>query len=583
VSFILGISAFYHDAAACLLKDGKILAAAHEERFSRKKHDSAFPANAIAFCLSSQDLTIEEIDLVVFYEKPFLKFDRLIDTYAIKSPFGFGSFRKAMKSWMSQKLWIPSIIKNELKYEGTILFSEHHEAHAASTFFSSPFKEAAILIMDGVGERTSITLATGKDNKIQLLKEQHFPHSLGLLYSSFTYYCGFKVNSGEYKLMGLAPYGVPKYKDLIYEHFVSMNEQGVLALNMKYFSFEVGLRMTNKAFEKILGKPRRLPESSLGQFYKDVARSVQEVLEELVLKLAQIIKKRTNLNKLCLAGGVALNCKVNQRLQEAGIFEEIWVQPASGDSGGALGAAYIGAYHYCNLERIIPENTVKNHIYLGNSFEDSQIGSVLDKLGVKYRKLKEEELLSRTAQSLNEKGIVGWFQGAMEYGPRALGNRSILASPKFKDMQSHVNLKIKMREAFRPFAPLVVEEKAHVWFKIKAPSKYMLFTYEALRASNIPSCVHVDNTARVQTLSKNDNPRLHKLLLNFESLSGIPILINTSFNVRGEPIVCTVEDALRCFFVTEMDMLIAGNYLVSKSENLAFNKSNLKKVSYVVD
>ena len=583
MSFILGISAFYHDAAACLLKDGKILAAAHEERFSRKKHDAAFPVNAIAFCLSSQQLSIKEIDLVVFYEKPFLKFDRLIDTYALKSPVGFNSFRKAMKSWMSQKLWIPSIIKSELHYEGTVLFTEHHEAHAASAFFSSPFNEAAILIMDGVGERTSITIATGIGNKIKLIKEQHFPHSLGLFYSAFTYYCGFRVNSGEYKLMGLAPYGIPRYKDLIYEHFVSMDEEGVLRLNMKYFSFEVGLRMTNKGFEKILGKPRRLPESSLEQFYKDVARSAQEVLEELVLKLAQIVKKQTKLNKLCLAGGVALNCRANQRLLEAGLFDEIWVQPASGDSGGALGAAYIGAYHYCNLERIITKDTVREHIYLGSSFENEQIGPVLDQLGVKYELLKEEELLNRTAESLNEKGIVGWFQGAMEYGPRALGSRSILASPKFKDMQSHVNLKIKMREAFRPFAPLVVEEKAQDWFKMVAPSKYMLFTYDALQASTIPSCVHIDNTARVQTLGKNDNPRLHKLLLAFQSLSGIPVLINTSFNVRGEPIVCNVEDALRCFFITEMDLLVVGNYLVSKAGNSAFDSSKLKKVSYAVD
>ena len=583
MSFILGISAFYHDAAACLLKDGKIIVAAHEERFTRKKHDASFPTMAVEFCLSSQNLQITDIDLVVFYEKPFLKFDRLIDTYAEKSPLGFNSFRKAMKSWMSEKLWIPSIIKKELNYNGDLIFSEHHEAHAASAFFSSPFEEAAILIMDGVGERTSITIATGSTNKLKLIKEQHFPHSLGLFYSAFTYYCGFKVNSGEYKLMGLAPYGKPIFKELIYKHLITIDSQGVITLNMKYFSFEVGLRMTNSNFEKIFGHPRRRPESAIDQFYKDVARSAQEVLEEIIVQLATKVREVTKLNKLCLAGGVALNCKANQRLLEEGIFEDIWVQPASGDSGGALGAAYVGAYHYLNLDRIIPKDSVKTHNYLGTAYNNKTIIEVLDGLEVNYEEFADDDLVARIAEELDEKAIVGWFQGAMEYGPRALGSRSILASPKFEDMQRHVNLKIKMREAFRPFAPLVLEEKAHEWFRIDSPSKYMLFTYNAIKASIIPSCVHVDNTARVQTLSMDDNPLLHKLLLHCEKISGIPILINTSFNIRGEPIVCTVEDALRCFFATEMDFVALGNCLVSKITNPDFNASKLKKVSYVVD
>lgn len=583
MSFILGISAFYHDAAACILKDGKLLAAAHEERFSRIKHDASFPSSAIAFCLTSQELLIDDIDLVVFYEKPFLKFDRIIDTYASRSPIGFLSFKKAMKSWMSEKLWIPNIIKNELKYQGEILFSEHHEAHAASAFYSSPFKEAAILIMDGVGERSSVTIAVGKNNRIQLIKEQHFPHSLGLFYSAFTYYCGFKVNSGEYKLMGLAPYGIPKYKELIYKHFINMDNEGVITLNMKYFSFDVGLKMTNKKFESVFGQAKRNPDKAITPFYKDVARSVQEVLEELILELAKMAKAITNMNNICLAGGVALNCKANQRLLESNIFDKIWVQPASGDSGGALGAAYIGAYNYLDVKRVEMKDSLKEHIYVGNAYEQKDIEVAIEDLGLGYEIWEEGELSRYVAKCLNEKAIVGWFQGAMEYGPRALGSRSILASPKFKDMQSHVNLKIKMREAFRPFAPVVLEEKAEEWFNIQSPSKYMLFTYDAIKKDVIPSCVHVDNTARVQTLSRNDNVKLHRLISDFESLSEIPILINTSFNIRGEPIVCTIEDAVRCFFVTEMDYLVLGNCLISKTENASFDSTKLKKVNYVVD
>lgn len=583
MSFILGISAFYHDSAACLLQDRKLVAAAQEERFTRKKHDASFPTHAVRFCLESQGITIDDIALVVFYEKPFIKFDRIIETYARKSPKGFLAFRKAMKAWISEKLWIPSIIKQELQFKGQLIFSEHHEAHAASAFFASPFSEAAILIMDGVGEKTTITLAIGKANKITLIEEQRFPHSLGLFYSAFTYYCGFKVNSGEYKLMGLSPYGEPKYKERIYEHLIHIDEQGVLQLNMKYFDFEAGLKMTSRSFDQLFGQPRRTPESDFTQFYKDMARSAQEVLEEVILLLVGSIKKKTGLSKLCLAGGVALNCKVNQRIQESGIFDELWIQPASGDCGGALGAAYIGAYQYYKQERLLIADTPQNHIYKGLEFSNAEILEQLEHFQIHSQKLKDQELMKEVAHLLNQKKIIGWFQGAMEFGPRALGSRSILASPKFKDMQQHVNLKIKMREGFRPFAPMVLEEKAGNWFNINSPSKYMLITYTSTKAKEIPSCIHLDDSARVQTVSKEDNPKIHSLITEFEKVSSIPVLINTSFNVRGEPIVCTVEDALRCFFATEIDYLVLGNYLISKNENEPSKQLKFKKTEYDLD
>ncbi|MDY8138855.1 carbamoyltransferase [Aquimarina sp. 2201CG5-10] len=582
-TYILGISAFYHDSAACLLKDGQVISAIQEERLSRKKHDAGFPQRAIDYCLSSEKITIDDISLIAFYEKPFMKFERIIDSYSGKTPFGFRSFKKAIKSWTSEKLWIPNIIQKKLNYKGEIIYTEHHEAHAASAFFVSPFKESTILTIDGVGERASITIAKGFDNKINIISEQQFPHSLGLFYSAFTYYCGFKVNSGEYKLMGLAPYGKSIYKDLIYKHFITVDEKGVLTLNMKYFNYEVGLKMTNNAFNKVMGQPARKSESKMSQFYKDVARSAQEVLEEIVIKLARSAKEITGLENLCMAGGVALNCKANQELLKQKVFKNIWVQPASGDCGGALGAALIGHYHYQNNTRNLIKDSPIHNAYLGNSFTDDEIENQLQELGVQYNRLSPQTIIERTAAYLNNKHIIGWFQGKMEFGPRALGSRSILASPKYQDMQSHLNLKIKKREGFRPFAPIVIEDKANEWFDIKASSKYMLFTFNVKKPKEIPSCTHLDNTARVQTVNKEDNTKMYELLSQFEKLSGLPILINTSFNVRGEPIVATVEDAVRCFFNTDMDILVIGNCIVAKDVNSNFDINTLKEVTYELD
>lgn len=575
-TYILGISAFYHDSAACLLKDNKLIAAAQEERFTRKKHDPSFPEKAIQFCLESNNITIDDIQLICFYEKPFQKFDRIIDTYARNSPIGFKSFKKAIKSWTSEKLWIPNIIEKKLNYSGEIIFTEHHEAHAASAFFSSPFKEAAILIIDGVGEKATISIFKGIDNNITPVCEQRFPHSIGLLYSAFTYYCGFKVNSGEYKLMGLAPYGKPIYKDLIFQHFVSIDEASVITLNMKHFNFEAGLKMISPSFETILGEKRRTPESEMTLFYKDIASSIQSVLEEIVVQLAKQAKKLTNTENLCLAGGVALNCKANQEIEATNIFKNIWVQPASGDSGGALGASYIGAFHYLKNNRLYPDNTLNNHIYLGNSYSEEEITHVLDQNKINYKKYPTKELITQTANLLDNKAIVGWFQGNMEYGPRSLGNRSILASPKFKDMKSHINLKIKKREGFRPFAPVVLQEKASEWFDINLDSKYMLFTCYTKQDSRIPACSHVNGTSRVQVLEKKENSLLYDLISAFEKQSGIPILINTSFNERGEPIVCAIEDAIHCFLNTEMDYLILNNCLISKQDNTNIHLPKIK-------
>ena len=582
--YILGISAFYHDSAACLLKDGKVIMAIQEERLTRIKHDASFPEQAINCCLDFAGITIDDIHLISFYEKPFLKFDRIIDTYARKSPRGFFSFKKAIKSWVSEKLWIPNIIQKKLNYKGQIIFAEHHETHAASAFFSSPFEEAAVLTIDGVGEHATLTLSVGKKNKINIISEQRFPNSLGLFYSAFTYYCGFKVNSGEYKLMGLAPYGKPVYSELIYKHFISIDDEGVITLNMNYFDFEVGLRMTSRAFNKVLGMPPRKPESEMTQFYKDVACSVQVVLEEIVVSLGEVAKVKTGLSKLCLAGGVALNCRANQVLLEKKLFDEIWVQPASGDSGGALGAAYVGWYHYLDKERTVLEDSLVENAYLGNSFNDDEIEKQLVKYNIKYIKTASESLPKQVATYLNDKKIIGWFQGRMEFGPRSLGARSILASPKFEDMQQYVNLRIKQREGFRPFAPIAMEEKAIDWFDMDKPSKYMLFTYNVKKPKQIPSCTHVDNTARVQTINEKENKLIHNLLKEFNMLSGIPILINTSFNVRGEPIVCSIEDALKCFFNTEMDFLVIGNHIVSKQENKNFNTQlEMKNIIYELD
>lgn len=581
--YILGISAFYHDSAACILKNGQIIFAIQEERLSRKKHDASFPSRSINACLEYAEINIDELSAVVYYEKPFLKFNRIIDTFVSYAPKGFYSFLKAMKTWMKQKIWIKNLIAENLNYSGKILFSTHHESHAAGAFFMSPLTSSAILVLDGVGEYSTISIFKGEGNKIQKLYEQVFPHSLGLLYSAFTQYCGFRVNSGEYKLMGLAAYGKPLYKDLIINHLIETSAKGEIKVNLKYFDFETGSNMINSKFEDLLGKKRRLPESELSQFYKDVASSIQEVLEEVILKIAVYAKKITSSENLCLSGGVALNCKANQKIKEANIFKNVWVQPAAGDAGTAAGAALIAYHHHFEKERIIQKGSLQNQIYLGKAYSNEFIESILDNCAIKFQQLENEDLINKVAQLLFEKNVIGWFQGRMEFGPRALGARSILASPHFADMQKHLNLKIKKRESFRPFAPLVAAEFSADWFEEKEDSKYMLFTANAKRAKEIPSCVHVDGTSRIQTLNQSENPLLHQLLLAFNQLSQIPILINTSFNLRGEPIVESPMNALNCFYNCEMDFLVLGNFLISKKENKQAPEIFINTSNYELD
>jgi len=583
VNFILGISAFYHDSAACLIKGGKIIGAAQEERFTRKKHDSSFPKMAIEFCLEEAGIDISAISLIVFYEKPFLKFDRIINSIQTNAPLAFNFFRKSIKSWTKTKLWIPAIIKKELGYDGEILFSEHHEAHAAATFFSSPFTKSAIITIDGVGEKACTTIGIGKENQVRILKEQHYPHSFGLLYSAFTQYCGFRVNSGEYKLMGLAPYGTPIYKNVILENFVKISEKGEVVLDLKYFAFDRGETTINKAFCKVLGQNSRKPDDTMTSFYCDIAASIQSITEDFLIQLSQYAKEITGLDNLCLAGGVALNCKANGELLQKYMFKNIWIQPASGDSGGALGAAMVGWYHRLKSERSYIPNTLTSQAYLGKSYTDLQIETTLKQYDINYVTHSKDDLCDTVANQLQHKKIIGWFQGKMEFGPRALGNRSILASPLFEDMKKHVNMSIKKREGFRPFAPIVLEEKAKDWFSDIIPSKYMLFTFRSNKKEKIPSCIHEDDTARVQTLSKDENPLLHQLISNFEQKTSCPVLINTSFNVRGEPIVASPVDALKCFFQTEMDTLVLSKYLVKKEDNTNVNELLTKPTSYELD
>lgn len=581
--YILGISAFFHDSAACILQDGKIIAAAEEERFSRKKHDNSLPKLAIDFCLKQANILIEDVDLIVFYEKPFLKFDRILDTIKKSTPFGFNFFRKAIKIWTTEKLWIPTIIKKELFYNGKIIFSEHHEAHAAGAFFTSPFNESAIITIDGVGEKTCTSIGVGKENKVSMLKEQYYPHSFGLFYSAFTQYCGFKVNSGEYKLMGLAPYGKPTYKKLILENIISINSKGEVQLNLKYFSFEQGESTINLKFCNLFGNPIRNENDIMSQFYCDIAASVQEITDDFLITIAKYTKEITGLSNLCMSGGVALNCKANGKLLSSKIFENIWVQPASGDGGCAIGAAFVGWNHYLDEERVKMIDSLGNQIYLGSSYTSEEIMSVLDKYEIRYSHIDDLELYKKVATLLADKKIVGWFQGRMEFGPRALGNRSILASPLFEDMKSYINQKIKLREGFRPFAPVVLEEKASEWFFIPNSSKYMLFTYKSDKRNKIPSCIHEDETARVQTLSKNDNEKLHRLISEFNNLTSSPVLINTSFNVRGEPIVESPLDALKCFFQTDMDVLVIDNYIIQKENNFEISEELTTKTIYELD
>ncbi len=593
--YILGISAFYHDSAACLVKDGEILSACQEERFTRRKHDYNFPKHSISYCLKEAGISGENIDYVVFYEKPLIKFERILETYVAYAPVGISSFLKAIPLWLKQKLWISDIISRELNYKGKVLFTEHHQAHAASAFFPSPFKEAAILTMDGVGEWATASYGIGKGNNIKLLAEIRFPHSLGLLYSAFTYYTGFRVNSGEYKVMGLAPYGEPKYVDLILGELIDLKEDGSFKLNMRYFNYCAGLTMTNSKFHDLFGGPPRESESEVTQKEMDMARSIQYVTEEIILRMARHVYKETGYKKLCLAGGVALNCVANARVLKEVPFENVWVQPAAGDAGGALGAALFVWYQYLENNRIPDEaRDSQKASYLGPNYSDSDIEKYLDENSILYKKLCREELIRNVARLLTEEKVIGWFQGRMEFGPRALGARSILGDPRSERMQSVMNLKIKFRESFRPFAPSVLLDYTDEWFDLQnyynstdhLVSPYMLLVapvnngkrlpvddnglfgiakLKALR-SNIPAVTHVDYSARIQTVSRDDNPLYYDLIKAFNHLTGTPLLINTSFNVRGEPIVCTIEDAYRCFMRTQMDYLVMGSYLLDKNE-----------------
>ncbi len=584
---ILGISSFYHDSAACLVRDGEILAAAQEERFTRIKHDSAFPKHAIAYCLQAAGLTSgQELDLVAFYEKPFAKFDRILSTSLALAPWGLRPFLKAAPTWIKEKIWLKEIIRRELEFEGTILFPEHHESHAASAFFPSPFEEAAVLTIDGVGEWTTSSIGHGIGNRVELLREMRFPHSLGLLYSAFAYYLGFRVNSGEYKVMGLAPYGEPRFRDLILSELIDLKPDGSLRLNLKYFNFLTGLTMTNRHFAAFFEGPRRQPEMALTQRHMDIARSLQAVVEEAMLRMARHAHALTKSPSLCLAGGVALNCVSNGRILREGLFERIWIQPAAGDAGGALGAALLAWHQFENKPREIGANGAdqQHGSFLGPDFDPREF---LHAQKIAATELPNDDLFAEVARLLAEGHVVGWFQGRMEFGPRALGNRSILADPRIATMQETLNLKIKFRESFRPFAPSVLRERVSEYFELEEASPYMLLVaavksdlrktdaksvsdsdfIERLKAprSTIPAVTHIDYSARVQTVSADENPRFHQLLTEFERQTGCAVLVNTSFNVRGEPPVCTPEDAYHCFMRTGMDYLVLGNFLVAKA------------------
>ena len=594
---ILGISAFYHDSAAALLLDGKIIAAAQEERFTRKKHDPSYPYNSIKYVLNEAKLNLSQIDQIVFYEKPFLKFERLLETYLAFAPRGFSTFLMSMPLWLREKLFQKNHIFNQLKRNDKdfndiekISFSEHHFSHAASAFYPSPFEEAVILTLDGVGEWATTTIATGKDNKISMVKEINFPHSIGLLYSAFTYYTGFKVNSGEYKVMGLAPYGEPKYKDLILKELIDVKEDGSFRLNMKYFNFATGLTMTNDKFSKLFGHKVRDPNKDLlTQFHMDIASSVQEVIEIIILKLVKNIQKETKIKNLCLAGGVALNCVANGKILKNKFFDNVWIQPASGDAGGSLGAALAFWHQELSKPRqIFRSKDNMNGSYLGPKFNEKIIENSLNELNAKFNKYDRENLNEKVATELKNGKIVGWFQGRMEFGPRALGCRSIIADPRSEKMQKDLNLKIKFRESFRPFAPSILREDLNDWFDLNCDSPYMLLVANVkeniqiketennkklfgierlnLKRSSIPAVTHVDYSARIQTVHKETNPNYYELLKSFKKITNCPILVNTSFNIRGEPIVCSVEDAFRCFMGTELDILVCENFILQKKD-----------------
>jgi len=561
---VLGISCFYHDSAAALLKDGVVIAAGQEERFSRKRHDSGFPHLAIQYVLHQAGIKAEDLDAVGFYDKPLLKFERMLSTYVATFPRSFASFRKAIPIWLHEKLWVPSIIRKELKpYSGPILFAEHHMSHAASCFLPSPFEEAAILTVDGVGEWATASFGVGRGTDITMFKEIRFPHSLGLLYSAFTYYLGFKVNSAEYKVMGLAPYGKPVHFERIMKQMVHLNQDGSFKLNMKYFSYDYGLRMTNGAFDDFFGGPPRKPETWMTEREFDIAASVQKVCEEVVLRMVRHLHQETGLDRLCMAGGVALNCVANGRVIRETPMKQLWVQPAAGDAGGAVGVAH---YIYNTIHKR-PRAAAWTHAYLGPEFSDAEIARFLDEAGAKYETLTDAELVKRTAKLISENHVIGWFQGRMEFGPRALGGRSILADPRDPKMRDTLNMKIKFREGFRPFAPSVLMDKAKDWFEIDCDSPYMLLVAQVREGRRtIPSVTHVDNSARLQTVTRDEAPLYYDLIREFERLTGVPIVINTSFNVRGEPIVCTPRDAYLCFMRTNMDRLVLGHHVLDKRQ-----------------
>ena len=561
-TYVLGISSYFHDSAAALVKNGVVVAAIQEERLSRKKQDNRLPVQAVAFCLDFEGITIDDVKTVAYYEKPFQKFERLLETQITFYPRTFLPFRKTVKSWLREKLWVPNNLRKELGFKGDFFYAEHHESHAAAACYASPFKEAAFLTLDGVGEWACASFGTFEENQLTLSAQQNYPHSVGMLYSAFTQYCGFRVNSGEYKLMGLAPYGEPKYVDLIKKNIVTIGEDGSIELHLKYFQFHRGMKMISAKFESLFGKPALKPERNITDFYKDVAASIQVVLEEIVVKAAQHVRTVTGQNFLCYGGGVALNCKANQRLLESGIFEDVFIYSASGDAGGAVGAALLCA-----------NQNEKRHIltipsYLGKDFSIEEIIRTLDNESVSYKTMSDGVLFEETAELLSKGKVVAWFQGRDEMGPRALGNRSILASPKDESMRDRINGMIKFREQFRPFAPVVMEEYASDYFESIRNAHEMLFTFNATNASVIPSCVHEDGSARVQSVNAAQNPKLHALIAKFNEKCGIPVLINTSFNRRGEPMVHHPKDALRTFFGSGLDVLVIGNCLIQKEENL---------------
>jgi carbamoyltransferase len=599
---ILGLSAYYHDSAAALVEDGRIVAAAQEERFSRKKHDSRFPVHAIGYCLEQAGTDLGGIDRVVFYDKPFLKFERLVETYLAFAPRGFKSFRMSIPLWLREKLFLKDLLKGELRrldgkdrWNGELLFSEHHLSHAASAFFPSPFEEAVVLTMDGVGEWATTSAAIGRGSSLEMHKEIHFPHSLGLLYSAFTYYTGFKVNSGEYKVMGLAPYGEPRYASKILEHLIDVKPDGSFRLDLQYFDYCTGLTMTNGKFDTLFGGPARKPEELLTQRHMDLAASIQAVTDEVVLKLTRALREETGQRNLCLAGGVALNCVANGKVLRDGRFDHVYAQPAAGDAGGALGAALVGYYLQLSRPRTVAGDTMSGS-YLGPSYAQADIESRLAACGAKFERLDDRAVVATAARDLADGKAMGWFQGRMEFGPRALGNRSILGDPRSPNMQKTLNLKVKYRESFRPFAPSVLRERVADWFELDGDSPYMLLVADVVKPrrrqmtpeeeqlfgieklnvlrSEIPAVTHLDYSARIQTVHSDTNPRYHALISEFERLTACPVLVNTSFNVRGEPIVCTPDDAFRCFMGTELDVLVVGNcYLRKEAQNPALKQN----------